>query len=716
MKRHFLLLLLAMSSFGLGVSQEDFVNIIEQEEKDAIQQYLKDRYWNKSQARYNVAVPKELQQSGSVYLFKETLREYFRNSKNFLRSVHVEHNVIKILSKNGLEDHQIFRYDAIQTDQSVNYNALKIIKPDGRQIIIDVDSIAIIKNDGKVQHKQLVIPNLEVGDIIDYYTYLEFRVLFPQQYSRAFDPVYVLPQSNIPVVDYSLVFTLGPSAFMNVAESNIPAFKKTTFKIDRRTFTRYSLSFKNLKPLPKNTAYFYPFQSLPNLKFQVFVGPYIGDTDIKYNLGGSLKMNTSAHLSRLQDYMVSVLKTNGDKPLLNQFKKSLKKENIDPKRCEPKVVATYLYRYYQKVSSANYILTGSHKAVSDYQFVREFSFLLNRLKIEHDIVIAFNRQLSNIDKFVLTNELNLMIKVRGDDNDMYLSVPNNLSRVDDIPYYFQGTQAYIFNPENRRLTREVIPTKIAQQNKEKVVVALQMLNEDFIKANRTVKATGQSKLHWQNIIELDLENLEPDNKLYRFVEEQNLYKNKQLANWLATYYDVMLERKGIIKDMLFDELSNQIGEIDEGSYRVNILSVGVNKENDSIHLSETFQLEEFGKKANSNLILPLGKFMPIMDEILPNRSFDFYFDFPFKKSYIVKFDVPLDKSVQNLEPFNVEIDNRIGTLSCAAQVIENQLTISLDLSIKSYFEPNKYLADIVEIIESLSEINDSEIILSNRNN
>ena len=140
----------------------------------------------------------------------------------FLRNVNVEHHVVKLLNGKGVDENSIFSIQQVESEHTLNVVAIKLIKPDGRQIKLNVDSMAVITKSGNVVRKNIVIPGLEIGDILDYYVYLEIRVLFPQQFSRIYDPVYILPQGKYPVLDYNLSFTLGPSAFMNVSAYEIP--------------------------------------------------------------------------------------------------------------------------------------------------------------------------------------------------------------------------------------------------------------------------------------------------------------------------------------------------------------------------------------------------------------------------------------------------------------------------------------------------------------
>ena len=150
------------------------------------------------------------------------------------------------------------------------------------------------------------------------------------------------------------------------------------FKIDKRTFTRYSLSLNGLDTYDEEIKWLYPFRSLPNLKYQVFVGPYSGYSDVQYNLGSSLKLNDEVQMPRLQEYLAASIFTEEYKSFSTRFKKYLKSKGINSKKTPSDELANYLYYYYQRQQLVNGYKYGLNQRSDDYQFIKRFHEALGR--------------------------------------------------------------------------------------------------------------------------------------------------------------------------------------------------------------------------------------------------------------------------------------------------------------------------------------------------
>ncbi|MDE6080979.1 MAG: DUF3857 domain-containing protein [Muribaculaceae bacterium] len=96
----------------------------------------------------------------------------------------LQRRMVKILAEKGLEENSTFTFEPSETeridqimvwDMNVAFGA-RIFKPDGKVIEVDMKQ-TLTDGDGKkgkdaVKHK-LAIPGLEVGDVLDYFKYLE---------------------------------------------------------------------------------------------------------------------------------------------------------------------------------------------------------------------------------------------------------------------------------------------------------------------------------------------------------------------------------------------------------------------------------------------------------------------------------------------------------------------------------------------------------------
>lgn len=692
-------------------AQEDYISAIDEEEREVIATYLQDRYWNETstQSLLHKKLSEEQLSASAVILQKDILKEYFRNSRNFLRNVNAEHTVIKIQDEKGITENLIFLFEEIKNEQVINLSALRIIKTNGNQQIIDIDQQAVTIQSGKVIKKRLVIPNLEVGDIIDYYTYLEFRVLFPQQYSRTYDPVYIIPQSTYPILEYNLNFSLGPSAFMNVSAYQLPDFEKTAYKVNKRTFTRFTLHQQNLLPYPKELAYFYPFQTVPNLKFQIFIGPYYGNTDIKDNLGGTAKMNTSVLPAKLQDYMVEMTST-GNKLFYKQFKKQYKSDKLKGKRTDEREVIDLMYDFYRQKKVIRSLQHNGQLEENSQQFTRTIHYALNKLNIDHDVLVVFDRRMSNIDQFILTEEMELLIKTKKD--DIVLSDPDRFSMPNEIPYQFEGSGAYVFTPETRHLDKGQLKASTASDNilsksfKLQLSPSLTDLEVELMTdASGHHKKDMQSKFKFAKWIALKNETSK------RSIDWAGNYKKKE---YLSIQQDInnqlAVEREQAIKNRL-NQLSEYLGQVQMDSYEFNIIEPGNESDNANFILKEAYRLEEFNTQVQKTILIPIGNMVLKAVDIPKDRKYDINFDYPQHFEYNIELLLPEGFTIGSIDHLVKKVFNSVGYFESSCTIEEQSMLWHISGTFDQYFLTSEKWNEVAQLLEAADQLRLQSIVL-----
>jgi hypothetical protein len=111
------------------------------------------------------------------------------------------HERVKINDKAALDDYSTLEYQK-KLDKTVSalfikvYNKMdtyvgaKIIKPDGKEVIVNTDEEVLTKDETRRQEGKIAIPDLQVGDILDYYMCTEKL----QEYvTEVQGPIYIFP-------------------------------------------------------------------------------------------------------------------------------------------------------------------------------------------------------------------------------------------------------------------------------------------------------------------------------------------------------------------------------------------------------------------------------------------------------------------------------------------------------------------------------------------
>lgn len=105
--------------------------------------------------------------------------------RNATQASFLERKMAKIQQPEALARFSEFEFDAPSSDRYRGFTitsakhtfGAKIIKPDGREIIIDVPALAVAETSGKKDKDakyKVAIPGLEVGDVLDYFLYDEY--------------------------------------------------------------------------------------------------------------------------------------------------------------------------------------------------------------------------------------------------------------------------------------------------------------------------------------------------------------------------------------------------------------------------------------------------------------------------------------------------------------------------------------------------------------
>ena len=170
-------------------------------------------------------IPEKYKNESAVYIAVYDGMTVLRNTEpgrmpgtlRFARDKHIEGGdlqrmLVYINDKSALERFSEFDF---ATSITRKYGAshrkyrfamgVKVIKPDGREIVIDTDEYVEVKEGKKDKdsRRKLAVPGLEVGDIIDYYLYVSHDI-----HNAHLDPMMIILREDYPVMDYSVSLLL----------------------------------------------------------------------------------------------------------------------------------------------------------------------------------------------------------------------------------------------------------------------------------------------------------------------------------------------------------------------------------------------------------------------------------------------------------------------------------------------------------------------------
>ncbi|MGZ3776510.1 MAG: hypothetical protein ACXVI9_02610, partial [Mucilaginibacter sp.] len=129
----------------------------------------------------------------------------------------IYHERVKINDKTALESFSTLEYQKILNkttssgfakflDVNNTYVGAKVIKPSGKETIVNTSEEVLTKNESKDKQGKLAIPDLQVGDILDYYICDEEVADKDQGNSYKDNDNVLFLQDEYPILYYSIDF------------------------------------------------------------------------------------------------------------------------------------------------------------------------------------------------------------------------------------------------------------------------------------------------------------------------------------------------------------------------------------------------------------------------------------------------------------------------------------------------------------------------------
>src|SRR5258706_13963138 len=178
------------------------------------------------------------------------------------------HERVKINDKAALDDYSTLEYQK-KLDKTVSayfikvYNKMdtyigaKIIKPDGKEIIVNTEEEVLTKDENKKKEGKLAIPDLQVGDILDYYLRTEkLQELSPEIQG----PYTFFLGGDYPILYQSIRLQLDEKTGVEYVSANgAPALRESRDEDDNIVL---ALEQKNLAKL-QSSMWTSPFRQYP---------------------------------------------------------------------------------------------------------------------------------------------------------------------------------------------------------------------------------------------------------------------------------------------------------------------------------------------------------------------------------------------------------------------------------------------------------------------
>lgn len=654
---------------------------------------IKKRMWQNSESAFAVTkIPKKWENESAVVIAKSVDYEYMASNTGIFSYVYT-HYRIKLLDKKAVKEFSELSFKKSHIKSTLI--GIKVIKPNGKVQELDSKKDIIAMKANKDKYYKVAVPNLEVGDILDYYERV-FSGIFGSKYEVfgfSFGPTQYVLTSKYPIMHQKLGIYLFQAMSLRLQYlNNAPKLKR----IKGKKATYYEVTDKDREAMfPERWAY--KNRVLPVIRFETFP---------RHILSGSAVYDK---ISSKELYKARKVKP--EKPSwFTDFKKWSKKKyrkNLKELSKETLIKAAYSYMrwYYYEM---DFLLLPKEKKkkrvwIKRYQRLRrynpEMAYILDKYNIKYKQFLVLSRKLASIENIGFKGEPALGFEIEGKD---YCFTPGMFVWAQYFPYNLQNAKKRLLDKSKEPVYIGNTHQSPAKHNKTETNITVVLNNQDQLSIRRELTLSGASKFSHQAalVTQLDIANsvLIPNDP--QIVKGRKNLDKKQLEK----------DRIEKAKKLVEDEFSKKIEKIDN----FELVHPGRTEAHPHLIYKDAFTLDAFVKKVGNNYIFEVGKLIGGQIEIKKEeqeRKYDIYMKYARSFEHTINFTIPESYQVQGLDKFNFKVENETGGFTSSATIEGNQVIIKTRKFYNHNFEKVRDWGKMVAFLDAAYQFTQQKLLL-----
>jgi hypothetical protein len=717
------------------------------------------------------AVPEKWSKESAVVIGQKTEYIFTRlaSGKRYATFVRIKEYIrkrVKLQDKNALDKFSTFFYVTMGKDGKAEY---QVIKANGKVIDIEMSNAIEEEKDIPAIYKpiyyrlnikyfKIAIPDLEVGDIIDY-TVRSTIDWDMKEEGIGFTP-FIFSLSN----SYSTMYQQYRFVLANGMKVKFRAFNgapnlkmdtKASVFGDKESYVAYYMLDKDREKTSEE-RWSYDLRNTPSVKFRVIM---LSDNDPdSKTLGMATVDRTFIDLDDVykrfvgaalyRSTTVNTLAAYTTEYLFKKKEEGLLKNDDDVIRetyyCLRKVFLEMYYKGPVRSELEKYF-TGKklYKKISKQKEneeqkkeEREDEIRINAVVfatalrtalaiqgIQSELYVYIPRWLGAWRDAVFLDELDFVMKVKSKRKTYFLEAFNNFDAFGTPYSHLEGVEGYsIAYDVPNRYYRTPGPVSSHLDNLSRKDYNVTFTDAmDIINVERMTTATGHEKSGMIGIANLDREYLVKDFEKYYNAPTQKGKKKKEeevIDISTSTEYEnpdkeeKMKERKELMeKDVKSEFDIEKYGEfelIDNGRYG----------DSSKLKYRETFTLKKLLSKAGRNYIFDAGKLIgdqiKLEEKELKERQNDIWLPNARTIENNITLNIPAGFTVEGIEELNMSIDNESGAFFSTAKVDGDKLIINTKKLYKKNFDKKETWSNYVAFLEAGYKFSQAKIVLKKK--
>jgi hypothetical protein len=686
---------------------------------------LRKEIWQSNNKDFTVtAVPEKWKNESAVIIAMANVLSYRKAPLiNTLNYNSYMHRRIKLQDTKALEEYAEFTIPSTGAYGSTRYEfyaGFKVIKADGREIEVPLSEAVKAErriNQSSRDEYKLAIPNLEIGDILDYYMAQDRTITLYSKY-HSFDPVIFELNENYPIMKRTISFEVLRRCYINAVSLNgAPQLKFTEDTARDRAI--YFLEDSDRQAV-KDTRWLFPYRDLPSIKFKVAYAS-AGAASISVGfLGEPGVIKSSVTPKEVKDLVSAVFSTTAYHHLTLRSAMNKTHKGVTD---HDKLARDAFYRLRNMVranlAEDNLLNEGNDNPNSGaLSFLSSLTNYYRYKKIKHEILIGIPRNISGLNDLVLENELTFMIKVNTA-KPFYIGRCDNHGIPGEIDPDLQGQEVYTANgmliPAQWVLFRTTVPVEPNTHNMTDAthVVEIRDLQEGLADAQITHKHGGDNRAYFQNLL------MDP----YDYLDEETAHVKptgkvtKPSAITLKKKADFMSRRDEEKNKRIQEYTKQDFPESLDTTRNLKIIQPGRFDETPEFIYTFDASFKGITKRVGNNYLVNIGQLLPWPSQVKAEertRQYNIFMSCARTFRNRLELAIPEGYNVQGLDKLTTKVENATGGFISSARLEGGKLVIETQWYYKSNYEPTKNWPLMLQFLDAAFDMSQQQVLLQKK--
>lgn len=658
----------------------------------------------------------------------------------------VVREMVQLNDKNAVTEYSELNFTRFQKtsgfysfDKTTSYVGVRVIKPNGSMKEVNADEIVLTTNEQSVKKAKVAIPDLEPGDIIDYFIATVQQVT--NDWTNKFYNLYLFDEA--PVLSFSFHAQLGKKYALEYRSYNGAPQLEVNKNDDKDIIV--DVAMNDIPPF-ETTLWVAPALQLPFIRMNIALGTK-GFGNKYLGIAKPGEVNRFTDSEKVMDLMAknfsaAYFEGYAMKPgrmyyegIEKEARKLAKQSGLSFSEMSNTEKAAHLYYALRFTRLLNFNIENlSDKLNFGYARYNGLSFplyaIMKSAGLDPAIFVSNIRTGIRINELMNTDDLTSIAYLP--DGNQFLSIQTLFDIPFAIPGEIEGITAgksFTFDRPGAVMSAKGMYNLTNVENGPKIKVSASDKNahietlklsltpgDDKIAVNRSTTRKGFYKPDAQNQLILYEDFYESERKAFN--EEKSLIEKLEDGRKSNKYVDEVInafkEARKKQKDAFVEEATEWFGQevTDMKNYKTG--NLGVRHTAPDFVYSSSFNLGGLVKKAGNNIIVEIGKIQGeplLIKEDQRKRDLDMYAPFARSIEYNIELPIPQGYSAEGVDALNKQVKNETGFFITEASINGNVINIRIKKHYLHNFEPAANWSKVIEFTDAANDWLNAKLLL-----